>query len=169
MGVGIIRNGCIKEWDLVGIAFQEWKRWLWSFISQGKVAITWRPSTDWLPPSRLFQHLQKSRDAAHKKGLASVTACVWSCLSHVFSGSNTTPTLPICSTALPTGTFGLSQLVNNQSVFQYMACLFDWIIHITPLYIYESQKCLHGHLLWKCLCLIKEAWCECVFSRPGYK
>lgn len=142
MGIGMIRNVCIKKWDLVGLVFQEQTECLWSFISWVKVAITRRSSTDWLPPSHQFQHLQKSRDAAHKKVLASVTACVElprPCVLWLKCYTNSSY-LFYCTADWNIWTKSAGQ--QPACVFQYMDCLFGWIIHITRLYIWAPKMSL---------------------------
>lgn len=75
--VRIFRNGCIKEWDLEKVAFQDQAKCRGIFISKERVVTLLESSTDWISPSHQFQHLWENRDLAHKKVIISLTAWVW--------------------------------------------------------------------------------------------
>ena len=137
----------------------------WDFYFQGKGSNTIRVF-NWL--NLTFPPISASlgeQGSSPQKDDHLFNSLGMSCPGHMLFGSKAIPTLPICSTVLPPGTFGPSHMVNNQ--LQYMGCLFDWIIQITPSYTIELKKAFSVHLLWVHLCPVKGAWCGCVFLRPG--
>ena len=151
----------VRPW---GSRFSRMSKVPWGFDFQGKGSnnmrvFNWLTAT--LPPTSSSLGEQGS---SPQKGVHLFNSLCKSHPGHMLSGSKATPTLPICSTALPTGTFGPSRLVDHQLSIHRLPV---WLKN-HPITYNRSKNAFSGRLHWVFLCSIKEGWCGFVFSRPGY-